>query len=79
MPALLEEHLHAETTLPECKTEEQILYKVVPPEYHEFTNVFSEGSAKELPPHHSYNYKIDLEGGASPLFGKIYNMSKVKL
>ncbi|KAG5724050.1 hypothetical protein E4T56_gene4525 [Termitomyces sp. T112] len=33
-PALPEEYLHTETTLLEQKTEEQILYKVVPLEYH---------------------------------------------
>ncbi|KAG5335243.1 hypothetical protein C0989_001719 [Termitomyces sp. Mn162] len=60
-PALPEEYLCAETTLPEQKTEEQILHEVVPPEYHEFADVFSEGSAKELSPHCSYNHKIDLE------------------
>ncbi|KAG5735107.1 hypothetical protein E4T56_gene20485 [Termitomyces sp. T112] len=79
MPALLEEHLDAETILPECKTEEQILYEVVLLEYHEFADMFSEGSAKELPPHCSYNYKINLEEGALPLLGKIYNMSKIEL
>ncbi|KAG5335732.1 hypothetical protein C0989_000535 [Termitomyces sp. Mn162] len=79
MPALLEEHLYAETTAPECKIEEQILSKVVLPEYHEFANVFSEGSAKELPPHCSYNHKIDLKEGTLPPFGKIYNMSKIEL
>ncbi|KAG5329880.1 hypothetical protein C0989_009233, partial [Termitomyces sp. Mn162] len=76
-PALLKEHLHTGTTMPESKMEEQILSEVVPLEYHEFADVFSEGSAKELPPHHSYNHKIDQ--GTSPPFGKIYNMSEVKL
>ncbi|KAG5716728.1 hypothetical protein E4T56_gene16130 [Termitomyces sp. T112] len=79
MPALLKEHLHAGTTTPESKTKEQILSKVVPLECHEFADVFSEGSAKELPPHHSYDHKIDLEEGTSPPFGKIYNMSKIEL
>ncbi|KAG6884128.1 hypothetical protein C0993_001123 [Termitomyces sp. T159_Od127] len=55
--ALSEEHLGADTTASEPKTEEQLLYKVVPPEYHEFTDVFSEGSAKELPPHQLYDQK----------------------
>ncbi|KAG6899432.1 hypothetical protein C0993_010340 [Termitomyces sp. T159_Od127] len=40
-PALLEEHLGADTTTPEPKTEEQILCEVVPPECHEFADVFS--------------------------------------
>ncbi|KAG5722479.1 hypothetical protein E4T56_gene2867 [Termitomyces sp. T112] len=78
-PALPKEHLHTGTTVPESKMEEQILSEVVPPEYHEFADMFSEGSAKELPPHCSYNHKIDLEEGTSPPFGKIYNMSKVEL
>ncbi|KAG5349347.1 hypothetical protein C0989_004462 [Termitomyces sp. Mn162] len=79
MPALPKEHLHTGTTVPESKTEEQILSEVVPPEYHEFADMFSEGSAKELPPHRSYNHKIDLKEGTSPPFGKIYNMSEVEL
>ncbi|KAG5716111.1 hypothetical protein E4T56_gene10872 [Termitomyces sp. T112] len=78
-PALPKEYLCAGTTAPESKMEEQILSEVVPPEYHEFTNMFSEGSAKELPPHRSYDHKIDLKEGTSPLFGKIYNMSEIEL
>ncbi|KAG5732059.1 hypothetical protein E4T56_gene18829 [Termitomyces sp. T112] len=78
-PALPEEHLHTGTTALESKMEEQILSEVVPLEYHEFADMFSEGSAKELPPHCSYDHKINLEEGTSPLFGKIYNMSKIEL
>jgi hypothetical protein len=52
---------------------------VVPPEYHEFTSVFSEGEAKNLPPHRPYDHKIDLEEGTEPPFGKIYNMSETEL
>ncbi|KAG5720269.1 hypothetical protein E4T56_gene3343 [Termitomyces sp. T112] len=78
-PALPEEYLRAGTTAPESKMEEQILSKVVPPEYHEFADMFSEGSAKELPPHCSYDHKIDLEEGTSPPFGKIYNISEIEL
>ncbi|KNZ77112.1 hypothetical protein J132_06906 [Termitomyces sp. J132] len=55
-PALPEEHLCAGTTTPEKKTEEQILSKVVPPEYHKFADVFSKESAKELPLHRSYDH-----------------------
>ncbi|KAG5730315.1 hypothetical protein E4T56_gene10521 [Termitomyces sp. T112] len=65
MPALPEGYLYAETILLEHKTEEQILYEVVLLEYHEFADIFSEGSAKELPPHCSYNHKIDLKEGTS--------------
>ncbi|KAG5334205.1 hypothetical protein C0989_004024 [Termitomyces sp. Mn162] len=79
MPALPKEHLCTGTTTLESKMEEQILSKVVSLEYHEFADMFSEGSAKELPLHCSYDHKINLEEGTSPPFGKIYNMSKVKL
>ncbi|KAG5729761.1 hypothetical protein E4T56_gene910 [Termitomyces sp. T112] len=78
-PALPKEYLCAGTTVPESKTEEQILSEVVPPKYHEFADMFSEGSAKELPPRCSYDLKIDLEEGTSPPFGKIYNMSEIEL
>ncbi|KAG5727488.1 hypothetical protein E4T56_gene12005 [Termitomyces sp. T112] len=78
-PALPKEYLRAGTTAPESKMEEQILSKVVPPEYHEFADMFSEGSAKELPPHCSYDHKINLKEGTSPPFGMIYNMSKIEL
>ncbi|KAG6859744.1 hypothetical protein C0995_004589 [Termitomyces sp. Mi166 len=60
-PSLPKEHLQANANVatPETKLEEQILHEVVPPEYHEYANVFSKGSTKELPPHHSYNHKIN--------------------
>jgi hypothetical protein len=38
----------------------------VPEEYHEFADVFSKGKADALPPHHSYDLKIDLEEGSIP-------------
>ncbi|KAG6871362.1 hypothetical protein C0995_005611, partial [Termitomyces sp. Mi166 len=70
-PFLPKEHLWANTNVPtsETKSEEQILY----------TDMFFEGSAKELPPHHLYDHKINLEKGTLLLFEKIYNMLEVKL
>ncbi|KAG6871566.1 hypothetical protein C0995_003016 [Termitomyces sp. Mi166 len=97
-------HANANVPTPETKLKEQILYEVISPEYYKYAEVFSKGSTKELPPHCSYNhkidleegmfskgsakelppyhlydYKIDLEEGMLPPFGKIYNMSEVKL
>jgi len=46
----------------------------VPSEYHEFANVFSKTKAKTLPPHHSYDLKINLEEGAQPLVDPIYSL-----
>ena len=51
----------------------------VPPEYHDYTDVFSKVKASELPPHHNYDLKIDLEEGTSPPLGTLYLLSPVKL
>ncbi|KIN97931.1 hypothetical protein M404DRAFT_31868 [Pisolithus tinctorius Marx 270] len=47
----------------------------VPPEYHEFVDIFSKDKATELPPHCSFNLKIDLKEGASLPIGMIYSVS----
>ena len=47
----------------------------VPSEYHEFANVFSKTKAEVLPPHRSYDLKINLEEGAQPPVGPIYSLS----
>ena len=47
----------------------------VPSKYHEFANVFSKIKAENLPPHCSYNLKINLEDGAQPLVSPIYFLS----
>ena len=38
----------------------------VPKDYHKFADVFSKGKADKLPPHCSYNLKIELEEGTPP-------------
>jgi len=50
----------------------------VPSEYHELTDVFSKTKAEVLPPHCSYNLKINLEEGAQPLVGLIYSLLAFK-
>jgi len=47
----------------------------VPSEYHKFANVFRKTKAENLPPHHSYDLKINLEEGAQPPVGPIYSLS----
>ena len=60
-------------------TDEEVLKAKVPPEYHEFKDVFSAEEAKELPPHRSYDHKIETIDGQLPPHGRIYNMSQVEL
>jgi len=51
----------------------------VPSDYHEFADVFDKGKASQLPLHHLYNLKIDLEEGSTPPLGTIYPLSPVEL
>ena len=50
----------------------------VPSEYHKFADVFSKTKAEVLPPHHPYDFKINLEEGAQPLVGPIYSLSALE-
>ena len=47
----------------------------VPSEYHKFADVFSKTKAKVLPPHCSYDLKINLKEGAQSLVSPIYSLS----
>ena len=51
----------------------------VPPDYHEFTNIFSKTRAPAPTLHQPYNLKIELEEGTSPPFGPIYSLSQSEL
>jgi len=52
---------------------------IVPLEYRDYTDVFSKAKASELPPHHDYDLKIELEEGTSPPLGTLYSLSPVEL
>jgi len=52
---------------------------IVPLEYCNYVDVFSKTKASELPPHHDYDLKIDLEEGTSPPLGTLYSLSLVEL
>jgi len=52
---------------------------IVPPEYRDYADVFSKAKASELPPHHDYDLKINLEEGTSPPLGTLYSLSPVEL
>jgi hypothetical protein len=51
----------------------------IPEDYHEYQDVFSKSSTSTLPPHHSYDLKIDLEEGAEPPIGRMYSLSKKEM
>ena len=52
------------------------LHQSVPPDYHEFLDVFLKSSADKLPPHRSFDHKIELEDSKSPPYGPIYGLSE---
>ena len=51
----------------------------IPPDYHNFADVFSKNKADMLAPHREHDLKIDLEEGASPPIGTTYSLSPSKL
>ena len=52
---------------------------ILPPEYHEFLDVFSREASDTLPEHRPYDHKIQLESGKTPGFGPLYGMSQDEL
>ncbi|SPC66568.1 uncharacterized protein UHOD_12259 [Ustilago sp. UG-2017b] len=55
------------------------LSDIIPPEYHQYLDVFSRVEADKLPPHRTYDHQIPLEEGKSPPFGPIYSLSEHEL
>ena len=51
----------------------------VPPDYHDFADVFSKSKADMLAPHCAHDLKIDLEEGASPPIGTTYSLFPFEL
>ena len=52
---------------------------LVPKEYHEYLDVFSEEAAAKLPERRPCDHKIPIEPGKAPPFGHLYTMSHAKL
>ncbi|MBW0571634.1 hypothetical protein O181_111349 [Austropuccinia psidii MF-1] len=68
--AFLEEQWDEEEEPEEIET----VLKVVPPAYHQYSDVFSKVKAEKLPPHHTCDHHIELEGLLPPV-GVIYSLS----
>jgi len=52
---------------------------LLPPEYHDFLDVFSRELADTLPERRPYDHKIQLQKGKTPTFGPLYDMSQDEL
>jgi hypothetical protein len=51
----------------------------LPPEYHDYADVFSASESEKLAPHRPYDLKINLEDGMALPPGPIYSLSQVEL
>ena len=51
----------------------------LPPEYNEYSDVFSDSDAAELPKHGPADHAIDLIDGKQSSYDPIYNLNKMKL
>ena len=68
------------TSDPRAKAEQELLEKVVPPQFREFADVFSESAAIPLPPHQPYDHTIEFLDPVTKIpWGPIYNMSELEL
>jgi hypothetical protein len=52
---------------------------LIPEEYRDLAEIFTQREADKLPPHRPYDHTIPLEPGATPPFGTIYPMSPTEL
>ena len=52
---------------------------LIPEEYRDLTDLFTQKEADKLPPHRPYDHRIPLEPGTTPPFGTIYSMSPAEL
>ncbi|SPC67452.1 uncharacterized protein UHOD_11751 [Ustilago sp. UG-2017b] len=81
--AIQSQHLLATTTTSSVATTalayDTGLSDIIPPEYHQYLDVFSRVEADKLLPHRTYNHHIPLEEGKSPPFGPIYSLSEHEL
>ena len=64
---------------PKPITNEDQIKELVPIEYHNYLLLFRKAVADFLPPHRSYNHKITLKEGFTPLYGPIYALSRHEL
>ena len=55
------------------------VYNNLPPEYHDFADIFQVAEKQSLPERGLHNHAIDLKPGQQPSFRKLYSMSSAEL
>ena len=67
------------TNIELSQANQEDLRSKLPPEYHDFLDVFDRAKANKLPPHRSSDHKIELLSEAKPPQSRAYKMSPYKL
>jgi hypothetical protein len=62
-----------EKTCLQEETPEQLVERQLPTQYADYKDVFSKAASDQLPPHRSYDHKIQLEGENNLGFSPLYN------
>jgi hypothetical protein len=59
---------------------EEELKKEIPPEYHDYLDLFRKKEGEKLPPCRLHvDHKIELISGAQPTFGLLYQLSELEM
>src|ERR1019366_8367496 len=61
------------------ESKEAILYRTVPPEWHDLIKAFLKQEGDKLPPYREYDYKIELEGDVPLGFRPLYQHNEEEL
>jgi len=77
-PQNVSETILAQSTLDGPDWQENVR-RHLPEQYHDFVDVFNKVKADTLPPHRSYDHRIELQLDSQPPFGPIYQLSKNEL
>jgi hypothetical protein len=76
----VELYIMSMTTFPnETTDKEDPNLENIPAEYHDLAKLFSKNEADKMPPHKSYDHKINLMPGMEFPFGPIYKLSPIEL
>ena len=79
LPGSVQFRLHLRASSATTDTSDTPDLSSIPPEYHDYADVFSDTKANTLAPHRPYDLSLDLEGNQPPPPGPIYSLSQLEL
>lgn len=76
---IIEEKQRVTEQSDETETEDEMLRRTVPPEYHDLIDIFSKAGSDQLPPHRPYDHKIKLIGDVPLGYHPLYHQTVEEL